>query len=87
MQTKNLGLMVCAITLPLIGLAFFFLFEFHNFILFSVFSALGAASPSIILILCRPRCKKCNVPLVSWREAFTNYEGDEICPKCKDTND
>jgi hypothetical protein len=85
MTTRNIGLLVCVTTLPLIGLAFLFLFQFQNFALFTIFSALGAASPSMILIVCRPRCTNCRVPLVGWREAFANYEGDDICSDCKET--
>lgn len=85
MKSRNVGLLTCVITLPLIGLAFFFLFEFHNFALFTVFSVLGAASPSMILIICRPRCTDCGKPLVGWRGALTNYQGDNICSDCKKT--
>ncbi|GEM_PF-7082733 len=85
MKSRNVGTLVCVTTIPLIGLAFFFLFEYRNFALFTIFSALGAASPSMILILCRPRCTNCGKPLVGWRESLTNYEGDNICPDCKET--
>lgn len=85
MKSRNVGTLVCVITLPLIGMALFFLFEYHNFTLFTIFSALGAASPSMIMIICRPRCTNCGNFLVRWTESFTNYEGDNICSDCKET--
>jgi len=85
MKSRNVGPLVCVTTLPLIGLAFFILFEYHNFVLFTIFSALGAVSPSMILILCRPRCTNCGKLLVRWIDSFTNYEGDNICSDCKET--
>ncbi len=85
MKSRNVGTLVCVITLPLIVLAFFFLFECRNFALFTIFSALGAGSPAIILIICRPRCTNCGKPLVGWMESLANYEGDNICSNCKET--
>ncbi len=85
MTTRNIGSLVCVITLPLIGLAFLSLFQFRNFALFTIFSVLAAASPSFFLIICRPRCINCGKPLIGWREAFANYEGYNICPDCKET--